>query len=103
MGAEKNLDIVTEEAQIWIEDVRAEVDAVRLLLDQVKACIESDPEDDILYEHERLVTGMVAYWKAMIKVFQDANDLLKNVIKDAEIFGNEAISEIKAAVAKHGF
>lgn len=95
-----DMNIKTEEAAIWIAEVNTEVDCVELVLKEVKACLEHDPDDDIWFEFERIVNNLSTYWDGLVKASKKVCSGLKSAIDFAEQVGNEIVSDIKASAPK---
>lgn len=99
---EANMRINTDEARIWAEDVRSEIEAVETLMGHIERSLEHEPDDDIWFEYERIVNNLKNQWEHVISAFRDATRTLNNVVSAAATFGQEVIDDIKASASKLG-
>lgn len=97
-----DINIKTAEAELWIADVYAEVESVRAVLEQVKQCLDHDPDDDIWFEYERIVKRLGDYWDGLTKTSEKVCEAISSTIKAAESTGNEIVNEIKASSSRLG-
>lgn len=96
------MTINTDDARIWTEDVKAEIDAVKVLIAQVENCLDHEPMDDIWYQYDRVVDNLKAQWVEVVNAFDAATRTLKSVVEQAIQFGQESIQSIKDSKAKLG-
>ena len=98
-------DIKIDEAKAmaWVSDVKTEIDAVRLLLEEVRRSTENsvDSEDSILQMIRCVGEKMNDVWSNTCKAFKDGYDTLENgaefPVTDEDILAiMRTISTVKA-------
>ena len=95
-----NVNIKTDEASLWIEEVKTEIDCVALVLKQTKECLDHEPDDDIWFEFERIVNNLGNYWDGLIKVSKDVCEVVKGTISEAERLGSELVQHVKDSLSQ---
>ena len=98
-------DIKIDEAKAmaWVSDVKTEIDAVRLLLEEVRRSTENsvDSEDSILQMIRCVGEKMNDVWSNTCKAFKDGYDTLENGLskfKQAGKIIHDAISNVQKTV-----
>ena len=95
-----DMNIKTAEANQWIKDVETEISCVEHVLNQVQACLEHDPDDDIWFEFERITKKLSLYWEGLTKASKKVCSVIAGVIKGVENAGKEIVDFVKNSEAQ---
>lgn len=83
-GGVKDLSIDEARAKIWVDDVKNEIEAVQIILQQVNTAVkmeESEKDDTIIQGLNSVGKSMDESWTKMCKTFIEAQDKVVEAIE----------------------